>query len=109
MEVLNGIFRIGETASGFDDDVRSHARPVDGCGIFFGKHLNTAVADDDTIAVDADGLRQGAEQRVVLGEVGESRGVGEVVDRNKFDVGVVQAGADDVATDATEAVNSYFY
>ena len=49
-----------------------------------------------------------SEHRIVLGQMGESGGVGEIVYRNKFDIGVVQSSANDVSSDAAETVNTNF-
>ena len=48
-----------------------------------------------------------AEDGVVLEQVGEGGGGGEVVDGDEFDVRVAECGAEDVASDAAEAVDAY--
>jgi hypothetical protein len=41
--------------------------------------------------------------------VGESRGVGEVIHGDEFDLGIVQSGADDIPANAAEAVDTNFH
>src|SRR5450432_3399486 len=67
------------------------------------------MADHDAIAFDADFLVQAAEHRIVLGEMGERGGVGEVVDGDEIDILIVQTGAHYVAADAAKSVDCYFH
>src|SRR5258708_31876385 len=39
----------------------------------------------------------------------EGLGIGKIIDRHKLDVLVLERGAQDVATDAAESINPYFY
>ena len=48
-----------------------------------------------------------AEDRVVLEQVREGLGIGDVVDGYKLDILVIQRRAHDVASDAAEAVDAY--
>ena len=52
---------------------------------------------------------QVAQDGVVLEQVGERGRGGEVVDGDKLDVGVADCGAEDVASDAAEAVDANLY
>ena len=54
-----------------------------------------------------DVLREPAEDRVVLQQVGEGLVVGQVVDADDLDVGARrESGAEEVAADAAEAVDA---
>ncbi len=107
-QMLRGACLIHETAGGLDDDLSANRTPVDESGVFLSKYLDAALADHDGVAIHGDGLGVRAEQRVVLRHVGESRGVGEVVDGDEFDLRIIQSGADDVAANAAEAVDTNF-
>ncbi len=45
---------------------------------------------------------------IVFQKVRQRLGVGEIVRRDKLNVGVIQASADYISPNASEAVNSYF-
>jgi hypothetical protein len=57
----------------------------------------------------SDLVLQVAQDRIVLEQVGERGRRGDVVDGDKLDVWVANCGAEDVASDAAEAVNANFY
>ena len=38
----------------------------------------------------------------------KGRGIGKIVDRHKFEIGIVHGGAKNVASNAAEAVDTYF-
>ena len=59
------------------------------------------------VAGRADRHGEVAEHRVVLQQVRERRGVGDVVDRDEVDVLVAERGAHDVAADPSEPVDAY--
>jgi hypothetical protein len=49
-----------------------------------------------------------AEGRIVLQQVSQRLGIRQVVGCDEFDAGVVQAGSNDVSSNAAEAVDAYF-
>jgi hypothetical protein len=55
-----------------------------------------------------DAIRQIAEDRIVFQQMRERLGIRDVVDGNDFDRGIAKRGAQDVATDASEAIDSHF-
>ncbi len=63
---------------------------------------------DDGVRLQPHGPVKRPEDRIVLQHVRERLGVGEIVRGDEFDIGVVQAGANDVSSDAAEAVDPYF-
>ena len=107
--MLRGIFRVRETPGGFDDDFGADARPVEFGGIFDRENLDPPRSDDDAVAFDAHVLMQRTKYRVVFRKVGESGGIGEIVNGDEFDFRIVQGGANDIAADAAEAVDTYFH
>ena len=54
-------------------------------------------------------LRQVAEDGVVLQQMSESLGIGEIVDGNEVEVLVGERGAKNVASDAPKSINANFY
>ncbi len=105
-----GLFRIGEEAGGFDDDLRADGGPVRAWqGFAFGEDLDLLAVDGDEVFAVGDLVLEIAEDGVVLEEVGQGGGGGEVVDGDEFDVGVAEGGAEDVASNAAEAVDAYLY
>ncbi len=107
-QMFRGILRVGETAGGFDDDLDAERTPVEFGRILDGEDLDLPVADDDGIAVDFDILVEVAEDGIVLRQMGEGFGVGEVVDGDEFDLGVVERCANHVAADTAKTVDAYF-
>ena len=55
------------------------------------------------------GFRQRAEHGIVLEQVRKRFGIGQVIDRYKFNVVVMQTRTNDVPADPAEAINTYFY
>ena len=79
---------VGEEAGGLDDDVDAQVAPGQLVRAALGERLDLLLADDDgVVAVERDVVRQAAQDRVVLEQVGQGRVVGQVVDRHDLDVG----------------------
>src|SRR5262249_42108464 len=68
--------------------------------------LDLAARDPDLVVPGRHLVRQVAEDRVVLQEVGQGPRVGDVVDRHEVEVLVVERGAQDVASDAPETIDA---
>ena len=115
VQVPLGLGGVGEDAGGLDDDVDAQIAPRK-----FGRtgldleRLDLGVADDDgVVAFEADVVGQPAQDRVELQQVRQRGVVGQVVDRDDLDVGVVAErllrvqGPEEVASDSAEAVNAY--
>src|SRR5579859_1687675 len=51
---------------------------------------------------------QVAQNRIVLEQMSQSGGAGQVIDGHKFDIRIVNGGAQHVASDAAKAVNANF-
>jgi hypothetical protein len=52
---------------------------------------------------------QGAEHRIVLQQMGQGFGVGQIVDRHEFHVIPVQTRTNDIAANPAEAIDTYFH
>ena len=105
-EVGLGLVGVGEEAGGLDDDLRADGGPVELGGVALGEDLDGLAVDDDGVFGRGDFVLQVAEDGVVLEQVGERGGGGEVVDGDEFDVRVAERGAENVASDAAEAVDA---
>ena len=73
------------------------------------EHLELFAVDADSLAARLDVGVQVAEYRVVLEQVCERGGVGEIVDRDEVDVLGAQGRAHDVAPDAAESVDPHLH
>src|SRR5262249_56088887 len=69
--------------------------------------LELVAVDRNRVRLRLDRRVQVAEDRIVLEQMRERLGAGEIVDRDEVDISVAERGAHDVAPDATEAVDSY--
>ena len=76
--------------------------------IFFLKTLKVLPSDRDAIVRRRDFVGQVAQNRVVLQQVSQRLGIGQVVDGHKFEVGIIERSAQHVAPNAAKAVNAYF-
>ncbi len=73
------------------------------------KTLICLAVDGDEVGSVGDLVLEVAEDGVVLEQVGEGGRGGEVVYGDEFDVRVAECAAEDVASDAAEAVDAYLY
>ncbi len=112
VEVALGLGAGGEDTGGLDDDVDTEVAPRQRRGPLFDfERLDLGVADDDgVLALEADVLGQPAQDGVELQQVRQAGVVGEVVDGNDLDVGVLaqrllrRQRTVEVTADAAEAV-----
>jgi hypothetical protein len=70
--------------------------------------LDLLAVDRDEVVAGGDVVLEVAEDGVVLQQVGQCGGGGEIVNGYEFDVRVAESGAEDVAADAAEAVDTNF-
>ncbi len=106
-EVSLGLFCVGEEAGGFDNDLGADGGPVELGGVALSEDLDLLAVYGDEVGSVGDGLLEVSEDGIVLEQVGQGGGGGEVVDGDEFDVGVAQSCAEYVASDAAEAVDAY--
>ena len=107
VQVLGGVRAGAETARGLEHQ-RVHAELAPGQvgRIGFAEDGDAPAVDDDRRLVGLDAPREGAVDAVVLEQMRERRGVGEVVERDPFDVGPAVVGrAERCAAHAAEAVD----
>src|SRR5271169_159084 len=105
-EMLCCLGAIGEETGGFNHDIRSDAGPINFDGIFYLENLERLAFDGDRVVRMRDVVGEITENGVVLEQMREGLGVGNVVDRDELDVFVIERGAHDVASDAAEAVDA---
>ena len=105
-EVRLGLGRVGEEASGFNHDLRADFGPVELGGIALGIDLDLLAIDGDKVVAGDDFVLQIAQNRVVLEQVCQRCGAGQIVYGDKFDVRVAKGGAKNVAANAAEAVDA---
>jgi hypothetical protein len=105
--MLAGRIGLGEEAGRLDHDVDTQIAPRQVAGLAIGQHLELlAVHADDSVA-GVYVIRQLAHHRVVLEQVGESLGVGQVVDGDNLDVLVERVDrSPEVAANSAESVHS---
>jgi hypothetical protein len=105
-----GLLGVGEEAGGLDDHVDVVGAPVDVGRVLLGEHLDLVAVDAQPVARGLDRARVAAQGRVVLGQLGQRLGVGQVVDRHELDVGAGRlGGTEHVAADAAETVDTDAY
>ena len=104
-----GLVGVGEEAGGFDDDLRANGGPVELGRIALGEDLELLAVDGDEVRAVGDVVLEVAQDGVVLEQVRERGRRGDVVHGDDFNLGVANCSAEDVASDAAEAVNAYFY
>src|SRR5580658_3129996 len=108
-QMFPGIGGVGKPPRRFDDDLSSDRVPGQGSGIFLFKNLDGLAVDRNTVGAGGDLVRKVAEDRIVLEQVGQSLGIGEIVHRDEVEVLVGQCGAQDVASNTSESINANFY
>ena len=106
--MLLGFVGIGEFAGGFQHHLRAHAVPGQRGRIFFLEDLDRLAVDRNAVRAGRDGVRQVAEDGIVLQKMGERFRIGEIVDRHEFNVLVGERGANNVAPDASKTINGNF-
>src|SRR5580658_934216 len=108
-QMLFGVVGIGEVAGRLDDDLRSDGIPGQSGGIFFFEDFYDFAIDRNAVGSGGDFIGQVAEDGIVLEQVGERLGIGEIVDGDEVEVLVRERGAKNVASDASKSINADFY
>ena len=109
LQVSLGLGGISEVAGGFNDDLCADRGPVELCGIALGEDLDLLAVDGDVVIAGSDFVRQVAENGVVLEQMRQGLGRGEVVDGDKFEFGIAKRSAENVTADAAESVDAYLH
>ena len=108
VEVELRLLAVGEQARGLEHDVDAEVLPRQLAGVADRQHLEAVAADGDGVARGLHVLRQVAENRVVLEQVRQGLRVREVVDRHEIEFLLAEGGAQDVAADPPEPVDTDF-
>ena len=107
VDVALGPHRVAEEARRFDDDVDAEIPPRQPLRVPLGEHLDDVPVDGDAVSIGSNCPGKAAEDAVVLEQVGEHLGGGDVVDGDDLEIGgALSGGAQHVATDAAEAVDA---
>ena len=98
---------VQKEARGFEHDVGADLVPFERCRVALLRQADLVAVDDERVALDRDLALEAAVHRVVLQHVGQVLGLEQVVDADDLDVRkVLHGGAQDIATDAAEAVDT---
>jgi len=107
LEVQGAAGAVGELAGRLEHHVDAQRLPRQPGRILLAQHLDRAAVHGELAVGGMPGARPGAVDRVVAQQVGQGRGVGEVVDRDEFERGTaLDGGADHLAADAAEPVDA---
>ena len=102
-----GLLAVGEEAGGLHDDLNAQVAPGQVGGVALSEHLDVLAVDGDAILVVGDLAVETTKDRVVLEQVGQGLVVRQIVDGDNLDVGaLLEGGAEEVAADSAEAVNT---
>src|SRR6202022_3530225 len=105
-DVQFGFVARGEKTGRFQDNIDIQLFPREISGVAFLEDLNFVTANNDVLLVESDFALEPAMDRVPLEEMSESFSVGEIIDcADALDL-FLRHRAQDVATDASEAVDS---
>ncbi len=107
--MLGRIVALGEAAGRLEHDVDLQVGPGKLGGIALGEDAHGVAANIETAVGGEHVERESAVDRIVLEEVSQRGGVGEVVDRDEVDVGDPGGlgGPDDVAADPAESIDAH--
>src|SRR5581483_4981315 len=106
-KMLLRVGRVSEPSGGLYDNLCAHARPVNFSGVFDCKNLDFLAADTNAVAFGFNVFIKLAKNRIVLKKMRQRLGVCQIIGCNKFNLGVVQARADDISPDTAKAVDPY--
>src|SRR5258708_2294793 len=101
-----GFFASGEQAGRFDYDVDLEFLPREFGRVALGDNAEGVAVEHDLIALGLDLMLERAVYRVMLEQMGQRRGVGDVVDRDDLDLFFVQHRPKGHPADSPETVDS---
>ena len=106
LEVLLGVGAGAEAAARLDHDLDAELAPGQRGGIAHVRRLDPGPVDDERALDQLDGAAERAVDGVVLEQVREHRGIGDVVDRDPLDVGArLERSPECGAAGSSEAVD----
>ena len=108
-QVLLGRGALGEAAGALEHQLHPEVLPGEILGFFDGRHREGLAVHDEPVALDLHRAGETAVDGVVLEQVGQRLGVGDVVDGDELEVGLVRehGGAQHVASDPAEPVDAH--
>ena len=104
--MLGRVVPIGEQAGRLEHHVDAERFPGQLRRIAHRQHLELVAVDRNRVALCLDAGVEVAQNRVVLQQMREGRGVGQVVDRHEIDVLVAERGSHDIPADPAEPVDA---
>ena len=107
--MLGGGIAIGESAGTLEHELHAEVLPGQLLWLFDGGDSDRLAVHDERVALRFDGAGKAPVHRVVFQEVRQRLRVGDVVDADEFDVGLLGRGgrAHHVAADASEPIDPY--
>src|SRR5579872_6118588 len=101
-------FLRGKQAGRFDDHLHPEVLPWQLRGVAFGDYFDRLAIDSNASAFGADILNEGAMNRIVLQQMSEGRGAGDVVDGHDLErILVMEGGAEKHSANPAETIDSY--
>src|SRR5262245_26393651 len=106
-DVLRRGVAVGEEPGRLEHHVDAEILPRQLRRILHRQHLELVAVDRDAVLFGFDACVQVSKHRVVLQQVGERMGVGEIVDGDEVNLAIAERRPHDVPADAAEPVDSY--
>src|SRR5581483_11636476 len=82
--------------------------PGQRCRVFLLEDLDGLAVDRDAVASGGDLVGQVAQHGIVLEQMSQSLGFGQIVDRDELQVGILERSAQYVTADSSKTINTYF-
>src|SRR5260370_586138 len=108
-QMLRRFLGIGKSTGRLNHDLSANRIPIDFGRIFSRENLDSLSADYDRIAFYLHAFMKRAKDGVILQQMRQRLRVRKIVGCYKVNIRTVQACTDDIASDAPEPVDSYFY
>ncbi len=109
-QVSRGGFLVGENTGAFEDDIDAVIFPRNRGRIALLVDVDFFAIHNQRVAFIADVEIRAAMDAVILHQMGIGLGIGQIVDRDEFDVGAARfiQGPGDKTTDATKTIDTNF-
>ena len=107
LQVLLGQLRLGEFSRGLDHDLHAERTPVELGRLPFREHANLLAIDADGVFASGDVVGQIAQDGVVLQQMRQRLGAGQIINRYDVNFLVIECGTKNVAADAAKSVDAY--
>ena len=107
-KVLACSFPIGKPSGRLKDDLDVQLFPRQLLRILHRQHFDRLSVDQDLIVFCFDAPLEGAVHRVVLQQIGQCLGVGQIIDGDELQLRIAEGSAQDVAPDPSESIDADF-